>query len=112
MRKIEREMCAALTNERNWRKDNTSVEWTTLNDEYYAEVRLHGHIIGEYHPRSKEMWLGDAGWQTVTTKSRLNALIGEFVRPADGIFQKDWTWYLIHDGATLPWTGNGVLPTT
>ena len=33
------------------------------------------------------------GWQSVTTKSRLNALLDEFA-PSMGIFQKDWVWYL------------------
>ena len=37
--------------------------------------------------------LKDGGWQSVTTKSRLNALLEEFV-PSMRIFQNDWTWYI------------------
>ena len=113
MRLIERQMCNALIHEREMRKDNTAVYWirNDKDSQYYAEVMLHGHHIAEYHPRDKELWLSDAGWQTVTTKSRLNALITEFVSPSSGIHQKDWVWYLTHDGATLPWTGSGIIPT-
>ena len=114
MRKIEQQMCRALNMGVMMRKDNTSVMWNRADEhgQLYAEVRLHGHIIGEYHPTEQQLWLGDAGWQTPTTKSRLNALITEFVSPSSGISQRDWQWYLRHDGAELKWTGEGVLDTT
>ena len=114
MRKIEQEMCRALSMGVMMHKSNTSVMWNR-NDktgQLYAEVRLHGHMIGEYHPTEHTLWLSDAGWQTPTTKSRLNALIDEFVSPRSGISQRDWVWYLSHDGAELKWTGEGVLETT
>ena len=48
---------------------------------------------------------------TPTTKSRLNALINEFCEPrSNGIFQKNWNWYVrafntivpFHDGISIP----------
>ena len=37
----------------------------------------------------------DGGWQSNTTKSRLNALINEFCDAVtDGIFQKDYLWFI------------------
>jgi len=112
MRKIEQEMCRALSMGVMMNKSNTSVMWAKDGDDsLYGVVRLHGHIIGEWHPSTHELWIGDAGWQTVTTKSRLNALITEFVSPRSGISQKDWVWYLRHEGETLKWTGSGTLPT-
>jgi uncharacterized protein YpmS len=37
----------------------------------------------------------DGGWQTNTTKSRLNALIDRFCNAVtDGVFQKDYQWYI------------------
>lgn len=113
MRLIERQMCNALKHRNRMRKDNTRVEWTRNDhdNQLYAEVFLHGHNIGTYYPVEKLLFVNDAGWQTPTTKSRLNALITEFVSPRSGIHQKDWDWYLTYDGATLKWTGDGVLTT-
>ena len=38
--------------------------------------------------------LFDGGWQSVTTKSRLNAICYEFLSPFFGVFQKNWTWFV------------------
>ena len=42
------------------------------------------------------MILSSCGWSTVTTKSRLNAILDVFL---DGmsIIQKDFTWYIAGD---------------
>jgi len=47
--------------------------------------------------------LFDGGWQSNTTKSRLNALLDEFV-PSMGVFQKDFVWYVSDrlDGSVRP----------
>ena len=33
------------------------------------------------------------GWETVTTKSRLNAILEEFA-PERRVFQKNWQWFV------------------
>ena len=87
MRKIERLMNAAITEGRNWASANTSV---TMNGNI-AEVRLHGHLIAEVSAEC--VTLHDGGYQSATTKSRLNAILSQHGLPGEGIFQKNWEWF-------------------
>ena len=43
--------------------------------------------------KEKELSLYDGGWQSNTTKSRLNALCYEFAT-GFSVFQKNWDWYV------------------
>ena len=86
MRKIESEMNAAVLTRRNFSKANTSV---TINDRI-AEVRLHGNLIARVGDTFVQIL--DGGWQSNTTKSRLNALLSD-VTPDGSVFQKDFVWY-------------------
>jgi len=89
-RKIEREMNAAISNNLNWSKDNTRVEFDPETGE--SKVYLHGnHIadVGENYVR-----LFDGGWQSNTTKSRINAILGEHGISGEGIFQKNYQWFI------------------
>jgi hypothetical protein len=87
MRKIERLMNAAITDGRDWSLKNTSV---TMNGNI-AEVRLHGNLIAEVSDEC--VTLHDGGWQSVTTKSRLNAIMDAHCLPGEGIFQQKWEWF-------------------
>ena len=40
------------------------------------------------------MTIFDGGWQTNTTKSRLNALCEYFCVDGEGVFQKDFQWFV------------------
>ena len=86
MRKIETEMNSAVLTRRNYSKANTSV---SINDRI-AEVRLHGNLIARVGDNFVQIL--DGGWQSVTTKSRLNALLSD-VTPDGSVFQKDYVWY-------------------
>ena len=101
MRKIEREMLQAIVDERShWSKDNTRVEST----DGISSVYLHGHKIAEYeHRLNGNLYINNCGYDTNTTKSRLNALIKWVVGSAtgNGIFQKNWNWYLVKNGETF-----------
>ena len=96
MRKIERQMLQAIVDERShWSKDNTRVEST----DGISSVYLHGHKIAEFeHRLNGKLWINNCGYETVTTKSRLNVLI-DFVLGGigNGIYQKNWNWYLMKD---------------
>ena len=89
MRKIEQEMNRAIRYRRNFSKSNTSV--TCYREE--IEIRLHGNLIGTVDTASNQLRIFDGGWQTVTTKSRLNALCDEFATGM-GVFQKNWDWFV------------------
>ncbi len=79
-------MNSAIRSKKNFSKANTQVTW---NDRI-ASVYLHGNLIAKVGDTFVQVF--DGGWQSVTTKSRLNALLSE-VTPDGGVFQRDWTWY-------------------
>ena len=94
MRKIEMEMNSAIRYRRNFSKANTSVRCFKTNGVTTdVDVFLHGNHIASLDTATNQLTIKDGGWQSVTTKSRLNALLDEFA-PSMGIFQKDWVWYL------------------
>ena len=104
MRKIEMEMNSAIRYRRNFSKANTSVRCFKTNCiTTDGDVFLHGNHIASLDTASNQLTIKDGGWQSVTTKSRLNALLDEFA-PSMGIFQKDWVWYLSDrlDGSVVP----------
>ena len=83
-------MIAAIHNNQNWSNSNTTVHF---NEESNTSiVRLHGNKIAEVTDDS--MTIFDGGWQTTTTKSRLNALCSEFCITGEGVFQKNFQWYV------------------
>ena len=90
MRKIEKQMCAAVQSNKDWKSGNTSVHFDPESG--ISVVRLHGNKIAEVSDH--DMTIFDGGWQSNTTKSRLNALCSEFCVAGEGVFQKDFTWFV------------------
>ena len=91
MRKLERQMNFAVSNKGNWSGSNTSVSYH--QSENISEVRLHGHLIAWFDHNDKRLALSSCGWQTNTTKSRLNALLHE-CHYGYTVFQKQYVWYI------------------
>ena len=90
-------MNKAIQNNLNWQSGNTSVSFNEENN--VSVVRLHGNKIAEIG--DDFMTIFDGGWQTVTTKSRLNALINEFCNGfTDGVFQKNYQWFIRDNNVT------------
>ena len=89
MRKIETQMNNAIKSQKNWAGSNTSV----ITEDDISTVMLHGNHIATYYHDTKELALFDGGWQSNTTKSRLNALCYEFAT-GFGVFQKNWEWFI------------------
>ena len=90
MRKIEQQMNAAISNNKNWQSGNTSVHFN--EEENLSVVRLHGNKIAEVGDTFIRLF--DGGWQTTTTKSRLNAILTEHGEDGDGVFQKNFQWFV------------------
>jgi len=88
MRKIERLMNDAITEGKDFYKDNTRV-WTVNGVSY---VSLHGNLIAEVDDNGIKLY--DGGWQSNTTKSRLNAILTEHGIAGEGVFQKDYQWFI------------------
>ena len=101
MRKIERQMLQAVnTPGQNMTNSNTKVRWS--DDESFVEVLLHNNLIASISWSNNIIAISDAGWQTSTTKSRLNALLGGLGNRAH-ISQRDFVWYLTRGlDATTP----------
>ena len=91
MRKIEKEMNNAVRNKIAWSKNNTLTTFSSDLKECF--IYLHGNHIATYNYALKELELYDGGWQSNTTKSRLNALCYEFAT-GFGVFQKNWNWFV------------------
>lgn len=89
MRKIESQMVAAINANKNWCSGNTMVK---TDDANISRVFLHGNHIATIDDDS--MMIMDGGWQSNTTKSRLNALCDAFCISGECVFQKDFTWYV------------------
>ena len=96
MRKIESQMNDAIAAGRNWSSANTSVQ---MNDEV-ATVYLHGNKIAEIGEGF--ITLFDGGWQSNTTKSRLNAILDANGLPGERVFAKNFDWFVTQAGGPIP----------
>ena len=97
MRKIERLMNDAISASRDWGQANTRVE----NVDGLSVVYLHGNKIAEVGDDFVRVF--DGGWQSNTTKSRLNAIMNEFCAPfTDGIYQLKFEWLITDNKNVKP----------
>ena len=85
----------------------SSSNTTVVQNDRDMEGFLDGNHIATLCKISMDLRLFDGGWQSNTTKSRLNALLEEF---ADSyrVIQKDFTWYVVdsYDNSRVPfWSG-------
>lgn len=77
MRQIERNMVNAVKNGRNFKSGNTRVNVAKENGVTVIRVYLHENCICELSRNLSGLdsrYFTLAGWNTVTTRSRLNAL--------------------------------------
>ena len=81
-------MIQAIQQNKNWSSGNTQV----ITEDNTSKVYLHGNHIATV--TDDNMTIYDGGWQSVTTKSRLNALCDEFCITGEGIFQKNYKWFV------------------
>lgn len=88
MRKIETQMNNAISDRTDWRSANTRVE--TIDG--VSTVFLHNNKIAEIGDAFIRLF--DGGWQSVTTKSRLNAILSEHGESGDCVFQKNFDWFV------------------
>ena len=88
MRKIEQQMNEAITNVKEWKSGNTMV----THQDGVAFVFLHGNCIAQVGTDYVRVF--DGGWQTNTTKSRLNAICNAFCVDGEGVFQEKFEWFI------------------
>ena len=106
MRKNEQQMNRAISNRTNWAGSNTTV---TYNDSTNcSSVFLHGHQIATVDHATNAVKVSSCGWQTNTTKSRLNAILSE-VKYGCSVFQKNWNWYVSFNRQTQDFIDGMIL---
>ena len=107
MRKIEQQMNTAISNKVDWSSSNTRVEYN--NNSNCSSVYLHGHQIATFSHELKAVKLSSCGYETVTTKSRLNAILQE-VKYGCSVFQKNFNWFVSYRDETASfWDGMILL---
>ena len=89
MRKIETQMNDAITNGINWQSANTEV---VSQQDGVSFVYLHGNKIAEVGDDFIRLF--DGGYQSNTTKSRLNSILSEHGIAGECVFQKNFQWFI------------------
>ena len=103
MRKLEKQMNFAISNKGNWNGSNTSVLYNESTN--CSQVYLHGHLICTFDHNTLAVKLSSCGYETVTTKSRLNAILEE-VKYGAKVFQKNFDWFVkYNDDIANFWDG-------
>ena len=107
MRKLERLMNRALVSKNNWAGSNTTVCYS--DETNCSSVYLHGHNIATLDHTTNALKLSSCGYETVTTKSRLNAILDE-VKYGCRVFQRQFEWFISYNGQTQSfWDGVIIL---
>jgi hypothetical protein len=87
MRQITRSAVRAFRNNEKFKRDNTEVISGASNTPC---LFLHGHCIAARQEEGT-LWVRHAGWDTPTTKDRLNGVLSAV--GCQGIYQKAGQWY-------------------
>ena len=97
----------AISNKGNWSGSNTTVTYNELTN--CSQVLLHGHNIATVDHNTQALKLSSCGYETTTTKSRLNAILEE-VKYGCKVFQKNFVWFVKYQSQTLMfWDGMILL---
>jgi hypothetical protein len=97
-RKITIESVDKFLSKETFRKSNMSVD--EVNGVY--RLKLHGNTIATID-QFNMLSISNAGWQSNTTKERLNGL------PHVHIKQKNWNWFLNGNEWNGEWTRVGIV---
>ena len=91
-------MNAAISRSVDWKCDNTEV----VNINGVSFVYLHGNKIAEVGDTFIRLF--DGGYQSHTTKSRLNAILQTHGLGGERVFAKNYTWFvnLMTSGGLAP----------
>jgi hypothetical protein len=106
MRKIEQQMNRAVVNKINWSNSNTFVDYNSNTN--CSTVVLHRTAIAVYDHNTQALKLNTGGWYSVTTKSRLNAILQELITGAS-VFQRDFNWFLSYNNQTHDFMDGMIL---
>ena len=104
MRKITEQAVDAFVNNYRFSSGNTKVVASGAETAEWM-LFLHNNLIAEKDVQNNILRIYDGGWESVTTKERLNGLLSRMA-PDYGIIQRDHVWYLVDNkGMMQEWTG-------
>ena len=106
MRKLEKQMNFAISNKGNWAGSNTTVSYNENTN--CSSVYLHGHQIATFDHDTLALKLSSCGYETNTTKSRLNAILEE-VKYGCRVFQKNFDWFVSYNNQTQDFIDGMIL---
>ena len=106
MRKLEKHMNFALSNKSDWKGSNTEVIFNDSTN--CSQVFLHGHNIATLDHNTQALKLSSCGWESVTTKSRLNAILQE-CKTGCRVFQRKFEWFISNRNATKSFFDGMIL---
>ena len=104
MRKIDKDMSAAVKERRYLKSGNTEVNVRLdMYGHEHIEVRLHGNMIWRWNKAEDMTEFTLAGWDTLTTRTRLRSLGVCIERRGgnsyfNGIILDEDEWYEIRNG--------------
>ena len=99
-------MNRAIVNKNDWSNSNTFVSYNESTN--CSTVVLHRTAIAVYDHNTNALKLNTGGWQSVTTKSRLNAILQGLIAGAS-VYQKAFDWYLIYNNQTVDFCDGMIL---
>ncbi len=93
----------AISNKGDWKGSNTQVNYNSNTN--CSSIYLHGHLIATVDHNTQAVKLSSCGYQTRTTKSRLNAILDEVIYGCR-VFQKQFDWFVkYNDEVASFWDG-------
>ena len=99
-------MNRAVVNKNDWSNSNTKVDYNSNTN--CSTVVLHRTAIAVYDHNTQALKLNTGGYTTVTTKSRLNAILDELITGAR-VYQKAFDWYLSYNNQTHDFNDGMIL---
>ena len=96
----------AISNKADWKGVNTQVLYN--NSTNCSSIYLHGHQIATVDHNLKAVKLSSCGYETTTTKSRLNAILDE-VKYGCKVFQKNFDWFVSFNNQTRDFVDGMIL---
>ena len=109
MRKLEKQMNFALSNKGNWAGSNTTVLYNESTN--CSQVLLLGHNIATLDHNTRALKLSSCGYETVTTKSRLNAILEEVMCGAK-VYQRKFEWFFSKYNQTVDFVDGMIILNT
>ena len=97
MRVIDKKISAMISeglNGKTFDRKITMRDRVVSNGEGQVSVFLWGTEIASFDSQANEIVVKSGGYQTVTTKSRMNALLWDWAQGNPSISQQKWVWYV------------------